>query len=300
MSSFFPILKNGWINFKRNSYLSAGTIGVMTLCLILCMGLLGFQFLSTDVVHSLQDKVDISVYFKSDAPEDQIQKVKSDVALQKEVKNVDYTSKDKALDDFKKRHAADPLIQDSLAQLDTNPLSASINIKAQETAQYAQISKFLENHKFRSIIDKINFYENKAVIEKIQALSSSIENWALLSTAILASIAVLVTFNTIRLTIFNQKKEIEIMRLVGASNWQIRAPYLVEGAMYGIFSAFISITLFYPLIYIVSGKISSFTASNIWVYFLQGSLQIVGIVLFVGVTLGVVSSAIAVRKHLKI
>ncbi len=294
------ILKNGWKNFKRNSYLSVGTIGVMTMSLVLCMGLLGMQFLTSEIVVSLRDKVDISVYFKTDAAEDQINKVKSDLSKLSEVETVAYISRDQALEEFKKRHAGDVLIEESLAQLEDNPLSASLNIKAHETSQYAAIAQQIEKSSFRSLIDKINFYENKDVIQRIEQLSSSINTWVLLSTIILASIAILVTFNTIRLTIYNQKREIEIMRLVGASNKQIRGPFLAEGAFYGLFSAFISMVLFYPIVYFASDRINAFTSVNVFSYFLHGLPQVGLLVIGLGVFLGIVSSSVAIRKYLNI
>jgi cell division transport system permease protein len=188
-----------------------------------------------------------------------------------------------------------------LAQLDFNPLAASLNIKARDSTQYASIVQFLENNKFRSIIDKIDFYENKGVIERIQKISGGIRDWGLAATLILAVIAVLVTFNTIRLTIFNQKQEIEIMRLVGASNWHIRGPYLVEGGLYGLFAALAALAIFYPVVFFVSDKISSFAPDiNLSSYFFGGIAQIFLLVIFLGIFLGVTSSFIAIRKHLKV
>jgi len=301
MANFKKILGAGWTNFKRNNFLSFGATGVMALTLILFLGLLSFQFLTSQIVTTLRDKIDVSAYFTLDATEAQITQVKSDLLSLPEVADVTYVSRDQALADFKAQHAQDQLIQDSLAQLDTNPLEASLNIKAKDSAQYASITQFLENNKFRSVIEKINFYENKGVIDQIQKLSSGVKNWGSAVTLIIALIAVLVTFNTVRLTIYNQKQEIEIMRLVGASNWHIRGPYLVEGGTYGLLASCVALGAFYPVIYFVSDKISSFAPSvNLFNYFFSGIAQTVLLVVVLGVFLGVTSSFIAIRKHLKI
>ncbi len=295
------IIKTGWTNFKRNGYLSFGATGIMALTLILFLGLLSLQFLTSQVVGTLQDKIDVSAYFTPDATEDQIMKIKSDLMSLPAVANVSYVSRDQALNDFKARHAENKLIQDSLAQLDSNPLAASINIKTKDSSQYASIAQFLENNKFRSVIEKINFYENKDVIERIQKLSSGLRNWGFGITLILAVIAALVTFNTVRLTIYNQKQEIEIMRLVGASNWQIRGPYLAEGGMYGLFAAGIALGVFYPAVSLVSDKITSFIPSvNLFGYFLGGIAQVALLIFGVGILLGMGSSFLAMRKHLQI
>ncbi len=299
--NFKRIIKTGWTNFKRNSYLSLGATGVMALALILFLGLLSLQFVSSRVISSLEDKIDVSAYFKTNATEDQILKVKSDLLMQADVATVDYVSRDQALSDFRARHVNDKLIQDSLSQLDINPLAASINIKTKDAAHYADITKFLENSKFASVIDKINFYENKGVIDRIQNLSGGVKNWGAIGVLVLAVIAVLVTFNTVRLTIYNQKQEIEIMRLVGASNWHIRGPYLAEGGLYGLFAGVISLAIFYPVIYFVSGKVLSFAPTvNLFSYFLGGMPQVLLMVFGLGIALGMVSSTIAIRQHLKI
>ena len=295
------VIKAGWTNFKRNSYLSVAATGVMSLALILFLSLLSLQFLTSQVVSSLEGKVDISAYFKTDTSDEQILKIQSDLKARADVVSVEYVSRDQALSDFKARHAQDPLIQESLSQLDDNPLAASLNIKTQNSSQYASITQFLENSKFKDAIDKINFYENRDVIDRIGKLSNSIKTWGLTATLLLALIAVLVTFNTVRLTIYNQKQEIEIMRLVGASNWHIRGPYLAEGGFYGLFASIAAVAVFYPLIYLVSDKISNFLESvNLLAYFVNGIGEVVLMTASLGILLGVASSFIAIRKHLKI
>jgi cell division transport system permease protein len=294
------VLNKGWINFRRNHYLSVAATGIMSLSLVLFLGLLATQFITNKVVVSLQEKVDISAYFKTDATEEDIMKMKSDLSARADIKSVDYTSREQALEEFKKRHEGDPLIQESLAQLDENPLAASLNIKTQNIGQYASIVSFLEGSKFKEFIDKINFYENQTVIERIEKLSMSLKTWGLTAIALIALIAALVTFNTVRLTIYNQKREIEIMRLVGASNWHIRGPYLVEGGFYGLFAALIALAVFYPIVYAVSDKITYFTeAVDLQKYFVGGVIQIVPLTVLLGMTLGTLSSLIAIRKHLK-
>lgn len=295
------IFNAGWTNFKRNSYISFGTTGVMVLVLLLFSGLMALNFISGQIVFGLQEKVDVSVYFKTDASDEEIAKVRQDLEGLGTVRSVGYTSRDKALEDFKAKHAGDALIQDSLAELETNPLQASLNVKAKNSGQYASIVGFLEGNKLRSLIDKINFYENEAVIKRVEGISGGLQNWGFVATMVLASIAVLVTFNTIRLTIFNQKQEIEIMRLVGGSNWQIKAPYLVEGGIYGAFAMFISSVIFYPTVYFVSPKIELLMPGlSLMGYFASNIFEYAVLILFVGVLLGVVSSAVAIRKFLRV
>jgi len=291
----------GWTNFKRNRYISVGTTGVMVLVLLLFSGLMAVNFLFSRVATNLQEKVDVSAYFKSDISENDILSIKSELESLDSVKKVEYISADQALKEFKERHAGDAIIQDSLAELDFNPLQASLNIKVNDPSQFASIVQFLEENKFRSVIDKINFYENEKVINRLQNISSSIQNWGFIITMILAIIAVLVTFNTIRLTIYNQRQEIEIMKLVGGSNWHIKAPYLVEGGLYGAFAAAVTTVIFYPALFFVSPKVESLMPGvSLMSYFTANIFQFLFLVFFVGVLLGVASSLVAIRRFLKV
>ncbi len=291
----------GWTNFKRNSYLSFGTTGVMTLVLLLFAGLMVVNFLSSTIVEGLEDKVDISVYFKNEAAEEEINAVKSELENNSLVAKVEYISREQALNDFKERHAGDALIQESLSELADNPLQASLNVKANDSSKYPSIVEFLEANKFRSLVDKINFYENEQVIMRVRSISNGLRNWGFLATMVLAVVAVLVTFNTIRLTIYNQKQEIEIMRLVGGSNWHIKAPYLVEGGLYGALAAAITLVIFYPVAYFLSPKVESLMPGiSLIGYFFSNGIQFVFLVAFVGILLGVASSFVAIRRFLKV
>lgn len=281
--------------------MSMGTTGVMVLVLFLFSGLMSLNYLASQIVAGLDEKVDVSVYFKTDASEEEITKVKSDLESLGTVKTVEYVSRDQALSEFKERHAGDTLVQDSLAELDENPLQASLNVKAGDSSQYASIVTFLEGNKFRSLVDKINFYENEQVIQRVQSISGGLQNWGFLLTMALALIAVLVTFNTVRLTIYSQKQEIEIMRLVGGSNWHIKAPYLVEGGMYGALAAVIVVVTFYPVAYFVSPKVETLMPGvSLISYFVSNIFQFVPLIFFIGILLGVTSSFVAIRRFLKI
>lgn len=295
------IFKVGWTNFKRNTYLSMGTTGVMVLVLFLFSGLMSLGYLTSQVISGLEEKVDVSVYFKNNASEQEIAQVKTDLESLGTIRSVEYLSKDQALNEFKARHAGDTLVQDSLAELSDNPLQASLNVKAKDSSQYASIVTFLEGNKFRSFVDKINFYENEQVIKRVLTISGGLRNWGFIFTMVLALIAVLVTFNTVRLTIYSQKQEIEIMRLVGGSNWHIKAPYLVEGGLYGALAAGIVVVIFYPAIFFISPKVEGLMPGvSLISYFVSNIFQFIPLIFFIGILLGVTSSFVAIRRFLKI
>ncbi|MBP6885715.1 MAG: ABC transporter permease [Candidatus Pacebacteria bacterium] len=295
------VASHGWTNFQRNSYVSFGTTGVMALVLLLFLGLIALNFMSDVLVTALESKVDVSVYFKQTASDTAIAEVKKDLEGLNTVASVQSITREEALALFKERHAQDSLIQESLAELETNPLQASLNVKAVNTGQYASIVSFLETHKLRTTIDKINYYENEAVIGRVQSISQSAQQWGLIGTLVLAVIAILVAFNTVRLTIYNQKSEIEIMRLVGGSNWYIRAPYLVEGALYGVFAGVLALVVFYITVVSISPKVAIIMPGvSLSGYFGGNAPQMVLLVIASGVALGMISSFIAIRRFLRV
>ncbi len=293
------ILKYGWQDFWRNRSVSASSIFVMVMMLSLITSLLLSQQAFKFLVLRLQEQVDISVYFREDSFEEDILEIKKELALIPEVKEVEYISKEKALENFIQLHQNDSRIMDSLTEVGGNPLLASLNIIAFEAAQYAQISGFLEKSSFAESIDKIDYHQRKPVIDRVFSISSEINTGGILFSFILALVAVSLIFNQVGLSIEHAKKEIEVMRLVGASDWFIRGPFLVQGVLIGFFATVLTLLIFLPLCFFLSAKIEILLPGlDIFGYFVNNFFTIFFIHLAFGIGLGMVSSWIAVRKYL--
>lgn len=300
LTSLKRIIKWGLKNFTRNAWLSTATISIMTLTLLVITVLLMVSVVANVVLENLEDKIDISVYFKLETQESDILEVKSQLESLAEVKSVNYTSQDEALVRFKERHKDNPVLLQSLEELDANPLEASLNIKAVETSQYVSINQFLESVTYQKIIDKVNYMQNKEVIEKLSKIIIDIKTGGLGLTFLLTLIVFLVTFNAIRLAIYSSREEINIMRLVGATNAFIRGPFIVEGILYGVIAAVVTLLVLYPAFYFISPKVSSFLPiDSIFSYFQANILAFLVLLLTIGVVLGSFSSFVAVRKYLK-
>lgn len=295
------VVRAGLLNFRRNSYVTFGTTGVLALVLLLLLGMSAVRFVGSTVVTALEEKVDVSVYLATTAKDADVRALRTDLEGLPGVASVEYVSRDDALAMFKERHANDALIQESLAELNENPLEASLNVRASNTGQYGSIVSFLESHALRSSISTIDYYENEQVISRVQRISDSAQRGGVVALVVLSIIAVLVAFNTIRLTIYNQKQEIEIMRLVGGSNWYIRAPFIVEGSMYGIVAGFLALVVFSIGVHMVSPKLALLLSGVSLQAWLVGNLfGIIAITLVAGILLGVVSSVIAIHRFLKV
>lgn len=295
------ILKNGWLNFWRNKWLSGAAIGVMSLTIFVMISLLLINVMTQNLIKNLEDKIDISVYFKLEVPEEQILKTRAALVKLEEVRSVEYVSAEESLKRFKERHQDNPILMQSLEELGENPLSASLNVKAQLASQYESIVNFLNQSEYKQIIDKINYRENERVIARLSSITNTIRKTGFIVSIILALIAILVTFNTVRLTIYSVRGEINVMKLVGASNWFIRGPFVVEGALYGFLAALITLLVFYPLLWYLSPKITGFLPGSDLFYFFQMNFwSIVLLQIAIGVGLGVISSLVAIRRYLRV
>ena len=304
MGNFKRILKAGWINFTRNGVVSAAAVLVMTITLSVIGSLIFLQAVLQNSLEGIKDKVDITIYFTLNTSEDKIFSLKGALEKLPEVKAIAYVSADEALQAFRKKHENDYLVIQALEELDENPLNAYLNVKAMEASQYEGIVKFLEGDSAKvlggaSIIDKINYNQNKFIIDRLVGIINGAQKLGFIVTAILILISILVTFNTIRLAIFTFREEIRVMRLVGASRAYIRGPFLVEGAISGILSGLIAMLLFLPATLWLGHKMTTFLGLNLFEYYLQNIWQMLVILLGFGILLGVISSFLAVNKYLK-
>ncbi len=295
------IFRAGWQIFSRDKEVALATIFILFLAISLVSSLFLFTNLSSFIITSAQEKIDISVYFTEQADEDDILGIRKEIAKFPEVKKVEYISSDQALVEFIERHEKDPTLIESVEEVGRNPFLASLSIKAWEPSQYGAVSSFLETADFQDLIEKIDFYERKSIIERVSSLSSSVTRIGIFISIASMLIAVLVAFNTIRLSIYNSSKEIKIQRLVGASNNSIKGPFLVQGAISGLIATFICLFLFSLLSWSLSPGIENFFYGfSLFNIFVSNFWALLFLQLVTGVGLGTFSSSIAIKRYLKV
>lgn len=300
-TSLRRVIKSGWQGFFRDGGLSIATVFILLLTISLATSLFLFRGFSQVLISSVEKKADISVYFKEEVSESDISDFREELAEISEVKEVKYISQERALADFTERHKDNPVLMASLAEVGRNPFLASLNIMASEPGQYQTIANFLKTSNFTDLIEKVDYYQRMSVIERIFSLTSTINRSFLILSVILSLVAILVTFNTIRLAIYNSKEEIKIQRLVGAGSWFIRGPFLVQGVLAGILAVLICLLAFGLIIWGLSPKIETFfTDLDIFQFFVNNLWQIILIQFATGILLGVISSFLATRRYLKI
>ncbi len=299
--TFKRILTHAWLSFRRNGWLSTATILVMMLTLLVIGGLLLVSVVANTVLNDLERKIDISVSFKRGTGEPTILAVRREIETLRTVRDVSYVSPEEALTAFRERHRGDPTVLASLEELgEENPLPATLNIKAENSDDLGKIAEFLQAKRFPGV-EKINYFENRKVIERLSAVVRGVRSAGLLAVLVLGFVAVLVAFNTVRLAIYTSREEIAVMKLVGAANWYIRGPFMVEGVLHGGIAALATAVLFFPIVWFASSKLLLFLPGiDLAGYFRENFLEFAAVLFLIGVVLGVGSSLIAIRRYLKI
>jgi cell division transport system permease protein len=299
------VSRYGLAGFVRNGFVSLAAILIMTITLFVLASLMIASSALSSTLDSLTEKVDVTVYFTTTASDEQIADVQNSLSALPEVASTTYISREQALAAFRERHATDQLTIQALDELGENPLGASIEVRAKETSQYASIAKFLEDQQAdqgsSSSIEKVNFTQNKAAIDRLTNLIDSSRRLGVAIAILLGLASVLITFNTIRLAIYTSREEIGVMNLVGAGHWYVRGPFMIAGVLYGLVSAIVVLVLLYPLTAWIGPASERFLGSfNVFSYF-TGSFAILFLTLIgAGICLGALSSYLAVRRYLKI
>ncbi len=297
------IIRTGYLNFKRSPVISLASILVMTIALSVVAGLLIFQAVLHSSLEEVKNKADVTVYFNQATEEDKIFSLRDSLENIPEVASITYVDSEEMLAKYKERHKDQPSLLVPLEELDENPFGGSLNIRAKEISQYESIANYLKSDtvisEYGSFIANVNYAKNKLLIERLENLINGARALGFGITLVLMAISVIITFNTIRLTIYIAREEIGIMRLVGADTTYVTGPFLIEGMLYGLISSILVAGIFFPLMYWVGGKMSDFLGFDLYSYYVEHWIVIFLIALGFGVFLGALSSFLAVRKYLR-
>lgn len=298
------VFKSGFLNFWRNGSVSFTAVLIMTMALLVVGSLILTQALLNSTLTQIKNKVDINVYLVTSAEESEILDLKKQIETQPEVFSVVYSSRADELAKFKQRHENDELTLQALDEIGDNPLGASLEIKAKDPSQYEGIATFLDNQKSEnseSIIDKVNYSRNKSAITALTKIMNASDKLGFAVALFFAVIAFLISFNTIRLTIYMAREEISVKRLVGASTRYIKGPFVVSGLMYGTVATLLALLLLIPITFWAGPyTLDLGTGINIFSYYLGSIFSVGGTMLLSGLFIGALSSYLAVQKYLKV
>lgn len=300
--SLVRVIKFSFQDIGRNIWLSIVTISVLILALFSVNMLLTVNFISQAAVGAIKDKIDVNIYLKPDADESAILALKARLSNVEQVKEVQYISKAQALETFRQKHEKDPEILESLKEIGKNPLTPSLVIKPKNIDQYQSLINEL-NQVDSDIIESRNFDDHKLLIEKINGITKKIRDAGLLISMIFVVITILLVYNSIRVAIYTHKREIVIMRLVGASNWFVRSPFIISSFVYTIIGTAAVIFVFYFFLSLLQPYIETFFINyqiNLIPYFNDNFIKIFGLQFLAAAVVNILASLLAVGKYSKV
>lgn len=302
MTNFLRIIKMGAVNFWRNGWMSVAATIIVTLTLFTISVFIILNFVVNIAVGEVKDDIDMGVYFNPETEETKVLDVKYTLLTLGDVEDVKYVNQEetrKEMIEFLKKTQKDQRLIDVASE---GNFPASLKIKAKDPKKLNVITEFLDTQEYKDIIQKIDYKQKEEVIKNILNFTDVVKKIFLGLFIIFIIIALVILLNTIRITIFTRASEIEIMKLVGATNWYIRGPFILEGAFYGIIATVVSILIIYPILYFISpGIYQTFDnyGQTMFSYFNSHFLSITGLMILTGILLGTISSIIAMQRYLK-
>lgn len=294
MNKFLYSLKQSFKQIKRNKGMTFTSVFAITAMLII-LGLFFMVIININTAAEMvkNDYNNIEVFFKDNVSEKQIEKIKKDVKGWKEVDTVTYRTKSEALKILKVRWGDNAYLLDGLS---SNPLPNSLVITVDNLEKSDQVAEVAAKIKGA---EDVKYY--KDTVQKLLKATKGFQIAAVVIMVFLIIVSIVVVSNTIKLTVLNRSDEIVIMKYVGATNWFIRGPFLLEGIIIGIISALISsgiVTLIYQSVVKVLGEdlLAVLSTPMVPVGFL--SFNLVWIFLALGISIGAWGSIISMRRFL--
>jgi len=300
-TSLRRVIGLGWQNLARDGGIAAANVFIIMIPILLTTAIFSLNAAGDFLIKQLQGRADISVYFNESVAEEDILRVQGEIVRIPGIEKADYVSRERALEDFRLRYESDQTLMESLEEVGANPFPALLHVTADSPAQFEEVALMLERDDYRDMIYKLNYNERKENIGKIFAFTENAKKIGLWLFVLLASISVLVTFNTVRMAIMSRKREIGIQRLVGASRWFIRGQFLVEGMIFGVLAAVLSFCVSLLVCHYAGPALAGvMSGMNLWEHYTANIFTILGMQSGIGVGLGAFSSLIAVGRYLKI
>ena len=294
------IIKTALNSLWRNSWLSVASTLIMIITLIVISIFVSLTVITNRVTEALKDRIDMAAYINDNVTQDQLSSLQKVISARTDISSVNYVSKEEALRRWQERNRDNPKIRD-VVNAENNPLPRSLEIKTKNPEDLDKIAKMLEGQDYAPLIKELSYRKNKDLINRLIRLTNfiKISGWSL--SAVFILISILVIYNTVRLTIFARSEEIAIMKLVGATDWYVRGPFIVEGISYGIMATVIASILLYFAFRIIMPVARNYLGGfDLGDGYLGVSFGLVVLLqLAVGVFLGTACSILAVKRHLK-
>jgi cell division transport system permease protein len=300
--NIYRIIKAGFLNLIRNGWLAVAAVGMMVITLMIISFFVMLSLLISQGSDMVKRKADMSIYFKPSATNEQITEFINELREDKNIVKINFKSSAEAELEYREMYKYRPKLLEALDSAGENSLPASIQIDFVDPEKQGDISPIIGRYQEKNVVDRPSYEgQKKEIVDKIISIANITKKAGFVSAISFGLISLLIIFNTVRLAIFSRKEEIEIMKLVGATNWFIRGPFIFEGAIYGVIGALVSIAIMYPMFSVFAPNISHFFGiTNIFEFLRLNLWMVTGAMFALGITIGIISSVFAISKHLKL
>ncbi len=293
-------LKSAWINFTRNLGLSLVAVFTIAITLLFLTFALIAKDFGEDVSTDVKDKISVSVYFKDGVDEETVLMVREDLLELDYVKSIDYTSKQKALENFISRHSDNAVLMAALAEVG-NPFQSSLSIISDSHEGYEMVVAALDRSPSNLFFEKVDYDQRKTIIEGVFNIAETIGKVGLVLAVVMAVTSVLIVFNVIRMAICSMREEVSVMRLVGVSRNYLVSSFVFQGIITGIAGITASLITLAATVLVFGERITTLVPGlNLDGYLLFEIKPLIIIHFGVAIFLAVASSLIAVVKYLKV
>lgn len=301
--SSYRVTQFAFQNFWRNFWLSLITVSMLLLTLVTINILLVLNVITDRAIELVEDRIEVSVYFYDYTQDTTVSAAVAYLRGLSEVRDVVTVSATEAYDQFVARHQNDAEIMASLDELGQNPFGPSLIVKAHSPEDFTEIIDALDNPQFRDFIREKDFSDYQNIVERIRSTTDRIRAFGLALAVVFLLISILIVFNTVRIGIFIHREEIAIMRLVGASNWFIKAPFLLEMILLSLIAVILSAAIVYPAVAFIEPQLSVYfgaDSAGLVDYFATHGLLIFGGQFLALVVVTMFSTGLAMEKYLKV
>lgn len=302
MISLVRIFKFAFQDIGRNLGISFMTVFILVLMLFSVNTLWSVKILTNEAVGLVKDQINVSIYLLSNVSDKEVEEIKNYLQDIPEVESLKVLSPNEVLQSFEKRHSMSLEVLEALKELGGNPFGPTIVVKTKEPGNYKEVISLLDASPYKQFIETRSFEGNEDAIIRLQNITNRIENVGLGLSLLFAFIAFMIVFNMVRVAIYTHRIEISIKRLVGAHNWFIRGPYLVESFIFTILSIFVTGIILYWFLHWIDPYIgvvfpSGFSLTN---YYKSNILYLSLVQIVAVLLLTIFSSTLAMRKQLKV
>lgn len=301
--TLYRVVKFGIQDFLRNFWLSVATVSVLVVTLVSVNMLLVLNVLGKVAMTEVQSRVDVSVHFRPEVEDSRVQTVKIALLGMPEVRDVAYVSPAEAMSQFSEQFKSDASVVESLGEVGANPFGATLVVKARDIKDYPKIVGQLDDPSYAALIEEKNFDDRQAMISRVEAVAGKLQTFGLAVSGVFLFLTLLIVLNAIRVSIYTRREEIGIMRLVGASDWFIRAPFYVEAMLWSMISLALCLAVIWPALRFGQPLLQRFfgtTAVDLFGFYRANFLAIFGSQMLAVATVGFITTKMATARYLKV